>query len=342
MVLGLVAAIGLIATPAVAVELRGGDFQAHFTDGSTLYVDHDGDPATAMIPRAPRDIDPIPGDGLAPPGWADTVAAGGDENRAVFSVNQFLQNDIPYYEPPDGELTGLLYDLTLVRVDGDPVSGLSVLYFAPAGRNPVVDPEGGSLAAPPGSGGVLEVWRDPTPDGVGNTLFDPLGNGMAPQTWGEANVTGGVAAANHPVTGAADTYPTVNTDDAVLWLQAVLVPQLWIDLDGDGILETPIVMREVIDVATSSGSALLAWANITDGEAAPLFNRNYAIPGVDLTLASTFQLPGGPDFTGSPQDIGNWSILSSDPVRADIIPEPASMALLGLGLVGLVVRRRKK
>ena len=38
---------------------------------------------------------------------------------------------------------------------------------------------------------------------------------------------------------------------------------------------------------------------------------------------------------------GGWDILSHDPVRGAAIPEPSTIALLGLGLVGMGFRKRR-
>lgn len=65
-----------------------------------------------------------------------------------------------------------------------------------------------------------------------------------------------------------------------------------------------------------------------------------AIISTRVDVTTTFTASSDP---GQYPDIGNWLIRSSDPFNVNIIPEPATMAglLLGIGCLGRYIRKRR-
>lgn len=102
---------------------------------------------------------------------------------------------------------------------------------------------------------------------------------------------------------------------------------LWLSLVADGNL-TGLGTDLGTGSDTGTGSALL---NVTGGLAAGNFDTNGELNGTDMVLSSSFQ-PGGP----------NGLLKGGFELTGNSIPEPASIALLGLGMLGFAASRKRK
>ncbi|WP_286270442.1 PEP-CTERM sorting domain-containing protein [Thalassotalea hakodatensis] len=103
--------------------------------------------------------------------------------------------------------------------------------------------------------------------------------------------------------------------------------ELWLSLVADGFL-TGSATDFGTGSDTGTGSALL---NVTGGLAAGNFDTNGEFNGTDMVLSSSFQ-PGGP----------NGLLKGGFELTGNSIPEPASIALLGLGMLGFAASRKRK
>lgn len=234
------------------------------------------------------------------------------EIRADDGTNTLLWNGVGVGGTNE-ELTGVFYDIDIQCMVVDSIGQLKVQSV----------------------GGRLDVYLDPTPD------FDAsLGTG------GYYNLlTPGIA---------HDEYTTAT--DGSLFLSTVFIPG--IDPNNDSTVDG------TFDAGTipSSGDAH-SYLSITGGAYQWMFDTD----GYSRTYLDDPEVAGTPppypplgtvsttiladlhevhDFISNDGSvtpvIADWDLLSEDPVRGTAVPEPATMLLLGSGLIGLAGFVRKK
>ena len=325
----LVFVVAFVCGSALATSLPASDYRASLVDRSNMFSEYDGQHAG---------LDPLP--------WG-AVPTAGEENRSVFSVDAINvgQRNVDFYGVPlindlspsvpvsysNGALCGLLYDITLINsVTGPAPSPANTwtLDFAPGGRYADAASGGGTqgtwLDTVVGDGGLLAT----TANGYGGILViydqfpintDFSAGGLGPWAWTEGTTATGDAALP-----TADGFPTIA--DVTPWLIAVLAPEPSVYGFTAG-----TVMHEYITGMTNSG---LGFANIIGGSAASLFDTDVFGAGLDIRLEWDPILGLGP--------VDGWQLSSDDPVQFSIIPEPATMTLLGIGIAGLGLLRKRR
>jgi len=160
--------------------------------------------------------------------------------------------------------------------------------------------------------------------------FTPVTFGALPNVPGQIiGYTGGwvkVYVGNSIQVNQADftTLNAANTGDGVLWLELAGHA-----LGANNITFTGTVAGMGSDVSQLTGIGLL---DVVGGAAAANFDTNTRQDGADFTFSNSFTtfLAGLLDAGGT----GNF--------KSDSIPEPASLGLVGLAMLGLGAIRRKK
>jgi PEP-CTERM motif-containing protein len=119
------------------------------------------------------------------------------------------------------------------------------------------------------------------------------------------------------------------------WLSGIFVPGVNDSIGGDATLQAAIASTNV-----AAGDGFLS---VTGGANLAFFDTNgftFANFGpADLSLRSNFSLAGG--GLCSVEQSSGWFVCSNDPITARTVPEPATLLLLGGGLIGLALSRRR-
>lgn len=332
-VLGVFALVALAAAPASAISLTMGEKEANFADHSNLYG-----------PDGSSENSDFNGSMMDPRPFGFGVPSIGDENRSIFRVNNIIDinsGDYEFTAADSSELTGLFYNLELIAVT--PLAGGALqLDFGASSRNPLP-------GAPAGFGGVLEIYEDTTKD----FTSDPNGIGRFDSTLPNAGplpieipTNGAPWAWVEGTGGARDSF--VGSTDGSLWLSAVFVDFVTAGIVGHA---PGTVLSETIDLTTGVGSGS-AYAYIMGGSFAPQMQTGLFGPYMDVSLGfDVFTPKTSIDGQGLPflEDVsgydgrGWWQVDSQDPAGFGVVvPEPASISLIVMGLAGLGLRRIRR
>ena len=230
-------------------------------------------------------------------------------------------------------------------------------------------------------GGVIEIYEDLTKDFDVDPLNNPnqdyettIGAGIVPPVGGIGTAPAPTIPAGAGVTqwvegqstAQRDSFATV-TDDT-LWLSMALVDLNYVLSTGEIALTVGepgfvanTVLREYLTFDGAKGRGM-AYANVFGGSAQAMVDRGYIQPFVDVAMefevttvsfsdqngswASGLTYDGDELITdnGSYRGVGHFTVDSTDPFRFGVIPEPTTVSLLGLSLLGLfgtALRKRR-
>jgi hypothetical protein len=172
------------------------------------------------------------------------------------------------------------------------------------------------------TGGTLEVYKlnsafDLTNDGTVYADLRAAGGGLS-NAW----LTASFASINPFGTTLVSSVKNITTNNQ----SGVNKSWIGINSSGDGYLDvTGGTMKDTFD----TNSIPLLRPDLTPFHQA------------DFTLANTFSILNVGQGPLNHQVLG-WDVVSSDPITGSAVPEPGTMALFGIGLLGMAIYGKRK
>lgn len=226
--------------------------------------------------------------------------------NTIYAADEYGPNSGPvgsplWYDGKDGEqITGIFYGITDAIVDLTNYPNTQIW----------------------GVGGLVDFYLD------SGTIWDP--------TLGSGGRT------------AVNQYTTV-TDGATFFSGMFAPGALMGDLDSTN---DYITFANAFNFAQNKGVGSF-FVNIiaTEGDYSLIFNSNAMLVNNDLYAAGYnpgFDDAGNPvpnvdfiaQFNSNPTRVSDWLVTDFDPARGGAVPEPSTLILLGMGLLGIGVARR--
>lgn len=314
----VIAFLWVSAAPVEALTLPVGPLEVDYNDWSGFFA---GFPGVHM------------GGGVVGP----YLPAADDELRGIQQAATIrLLTTGQFVEAQNGEaLDGLFYDL---KVDPNNViytPGVSLVAgLVPAGRYAT------AVSALGTAGGRLDMWLDTSPEGLPtdstgnvNTFQDPINPALrdGPTHW-VATAGPGAGAG----TGVHDDFPGVSDlgdPGASPWLIGRWVPMPLGPIPNTG-LTNPFagaVYVVTVDLIGGLGTAFGFVDVLVNNTGLPIQDDTFFFPGADIYVKAGLVFPA---LTDGQRTTDGWDSLSDDPVQYTTLPEPATMSLLLVGLVG--------